>query len=79
MIEKITTYSEKEINKIKNNSLEMTTYAGQSLEDVVINLEQIRRNGKLNRFANFNGTKLYSIDVTMNNAYKECLGWTRKT
>lgn len=57
----------------------MTTYAGQSLEDVVINLEQIRRNGKLNRFANFNGTKLYSIDVTMNNAYKECLGWTRKT
>lgn len=75
----LSTYSEKEINKIKNNSLEMTTYAGQSLEDVVINLEQLRRNGKLNRFANFNGTKLYSIDVTMNNAYKECLGCTRKT
>lgn len=72
-------YTEEEILKIKKNSREITAYAGDSLEKLVLQLENLRRQGKINCFVNFNGTKLYSIDVTMDSAYKECLGCTRKT
>lgn len=72
-------YTEEEILKIKKNSREIPAYAGNSLDKLVLQLENLRRQGKINCFVNFNGTKLYSIDVTMNSAYKECLGCTRKT
>ena len=72
-------YTEEEILKIKKNSREITAYAGDSLDKLVLQLENLRRQGKINCFVNFNGTKLYSIDVTMDSAYKECLGCTRKT
>jgi len=74
-----TKYTEEEILKIKKNSREITAYAGDSLDKLVLQLENLRRQGKINCFINFNGTKLYSIDVTMDSAYKECLGCTRKT
>lgn len=41
--------------------------------------ENLRSQGKINCFINFNGTKLYSIDVTMDSGYKECLGCIKKT
>lgn len=72
-------YTEEEILKIKKNSREISAYAGDSLDKLVLQLENLRRQGKINCFVNFNGTKLYSIDVTMDSAYKECLGCTRKT
>lgn len=72
-------YTEEEILKIKKNSREIPAYAGDSLDKLVLQLENLRRQGKINCFVNFNGTKLYSIDVTMDSAYKECLGCTRKT
>lgn len=74
-----TKYTEEEILKIKKNSREIPAYAGDSLDKLVLQLENLRRQGKINCFVNFNGTKLYSIDVTMDSAYKECLGCTRKT
>lgn len=72
-------YSEEEIKKIKDNSREIYMPAGEDLSNVVINLEKLRRQGKLNCYVNFNGKKLYSLDVTMNSAYKEVLGCTRRT
>ena len=72
-------YTEEEILKIKKNSREIPAHAGDSLDKLVLQLENLRRQGKINCFVNFNGTKLYSIDVTMDSAYKECLGCTRKT
>ena len=63
----------------KDSSIEMQTFAGQSLDDIVIKLEQLRRQGKLNYYANWNGIKLYSLDVTMDSAFKECLNCSRKT
>lgn len=71
--------SEEDIKDYKDNAIEMKTYAGQNLEDIVIELEKLRRQGKLNCYANFNGIKLYSLDVTMDSAFKECLNCTRKT
>lgn len=71
-------YSEKEIAKIKKNSREITVYAGDSLDKIVLKLEKLRREGKINCYVNFNGTKIYSIDVTMDKAYKECLGCSRR-
>ena len=72
-------YSEEEIAKIKKNSREITVYAGDSLDKIVLKLEKLRREGKINCYVNFNGTKIYSIDVTMDSAYKECLGCSRRT
>lgn len=72
-------YSEEDILRIKKNSRQITACAGDSLEKIVLQLENLRRQGKLNCFVNFNGIKLYSIDVTMNSAFKECVGCTRKT
>jgi len=71
--------SEEEIKDYKENAIEMQTFAGQSLDNIVIKLEKLRRQGKLCYYANFNGIKLYSLDVTMNSAYKQCLNCTRKT
>lgn len=71
--------SEEDIKNYKENAIEMDTWAGQSLEDIVIKLEKLRRQGKFNYYANFNGTKLYSLDVTMNRAFRECLNCSRKT
>lgn len=71
--------TEEQIKNEKDNSIEIQTFAGQSLDDIVIRLEQLRRYGKLNYYANFNGIKLYSLDVTMNSAFKECLNCSRKT
>lgn len=72
-------YTEEEIKKIKENSREIYMRAGEDLSNVVINLEKLRRQGKLNCYVNFNGKKIYSLDVTMNSAYKEVLGCTRET
>ena len=72
-------HTEEEIKKIKENSREIYVRAGEDLSNVVINLEKLRRQGKLNCYVNFNGKKLYSLDVTMNSAYKEVLGCTRRT
>ena len=71
--------SEQDIKDYKENAIEMETFAGQSLDDIVIKLEKFRRQGKLNYYANFNGIKLYSLDVTMDGAFKECLNCTKKT
>ena len=71
--------SEQDIKDYKENAIEMKTFAGQSLDDIVIKLENFRRQGKLNYYANFNGIKLYSLDVTMDGAFKECLNCTKKT
>ena len=71
--------SEQDIKYYKENAIEMETFAGQSLDDIVIKLEKFRRQGKLNYYANFNGIKLHSLDVTMDGAFKECLNCTRKT
>lgn len=71
--------SEEDIKFRKSHVIEMETFVGQELEDIVIKLEKLRRQGKLNYFANFNGIKLYSLDVTMDSAFKECLKCTRKT
>ncbi len=71
--------SEQDIKYYKENAIEMETFAGQSLDDIVIKLEKFRRQCKLNYYANFNGIKLYSLDVTMDGAFKECLNCTRKT
>lgn len=70
---------EEDIKDYKDNAIEMETFAGQSLDDIVVKLEKLRRQGKLNYYANFNGVKLYSLDVTMDSAFKECLNCTRKT
>lgn len=72
-------YTEEEIKKIKDNSREIYVHAGEDLSSVVIDLEKLRRQGKLNCYVNFNGKKLYSLDVTMNSAYKEVVGCTRRT
>ena len=72
-------YTEEEIKKIKENSREIYMRAGEDLSNVVINLEKLRRQGKLNCYVNFNGKKIYSLDVTMNSAYKEVLGCSRRT
>lgn len=72
-------YTKEQIEEIKNNALEMETYGGERLEEVVLKLENFRRNGQINYFANFNDYKLYSIDVTMNKAYKEVIGCTKRT
>lgn len=71
--------TEGDIKDYKDNAIEMKTFAGQSLDDIVIKLEKLRRQGKLNYYANFNGIKLYSLDVTMDSAFKECLNCSRKT
>lgn len=71
--------SEEDIIFRKEHAIEMETYAGQTLDDIVIKLEKLRKQGKLNYYAKFNGIKLYSLDVTMNSAFKECLNCTRKT
>ena len=71
--------TEEDIKDYKDNAIEMKTFAGESLDDIVIKLEKLRRQGKLNYYANFYGIKLYSLDVTMDSAYKECLNCTRKT
>lgn len=75
----LSTMTEEQIKDYKNNSIEMQTFAGQSLDDIVIKLEQLRRQGKLHYYAKFNGIKLYSLDVTMDSAFKECLNCSRKT
>lgn len=71
--------SEQDIKDYKENAIEMETFAGQSLDDIVIKLEKFRGQGKLNYYANFNGIKLYSLDVTMDGSFKQCLNCTRKT
>lgn len=71
--------TEEDLKDYKDNAIEMETFAGQSLDDIVVKLEKLRRQGKLNYYANFNGVKLYSLDVTMDSAFKECLNCTRKT
>ena len=71
--------TEENIKDYKDNAIEMQTFVGQSLDDIVVKLEKLRRQGKLNYYANFNGVKLYSLDVTMDSAFKECLNCTRKT
>lgn len=75
----LATMTENQIKDYKDNSIEMQTYAGQSLDDIVIKLEKLRRQGKFNYYAKFNGIKLYSIDVTMDSAFKECLNCSRKS
>lgn len=75
----LSTMTEEQIKDYKNNSIEMQSFAGQSLDDIVIKLEQLRRQGKLHYYAKFNGIKLYSLDVTMDSAFKECLNCSRKT
>ena len=75
----LSTMTEEQIKIEKDNSIEMQTFAGQSLDDIVIELEKLRRQGKLNYYANWNGIKLYSLDVTMDSAFKECLNCSRKT
>lgn len=70
--------SEQDIKNYKENAIEMETFPGQSLDDIVIKLEKLRRQGKLNYYANFNGIKLYSLDVTMDSAFKECLNCTKE-
>ena len=55
-------YTEEEIKKIKENSREIYMRAGEDLSNVVINLEKLRRQGKLNCYVNFNGKKIYSLD-----------------
>ena len=72
-------YTKEQIEEIKNNALEMKTYGGERLKDVVLKLEQLRRNNQINYYADFNGYKLYSIDVTMDKAYKEVIGCTKRT
>ena len=69
--------SEQDIKNYKENAIEMETFPGQTLDDIVIKLEKLRRQGKLNYYANFNGVKLYSLDVTMDSAFKECLNCTK--
>ena len=71
--------TEEQIKDYKDNAIEMKTTYGQNLDDIVIKLEKLRRQGKLMYYADFNGTKLYSLDVTMDSAFKECLNCTRKT
>ncbi len=75
----LATMTEDQIKDYKDNAIEMETFAGQALEDIVIKLEKLRRQGKLNYYANFNGIKLYSLDVTMDSAFKECLNCSKKT
>ncbi len=75
----LSSMTEEQIKNYKDNSIEMQTFAGQSLDDIVIKLEQLRRQGKLNYYANWNGIKLYSLDVTMDSAFKKCLNCSRKT
>ena len=58
-------YTEEEIKKIKDNSREIYVHAGEDLSSVVIDLEKLRRQGKLNCYVNFNGKKLYSLDVLL--------------
>ena len=72
-------YTEEEIKKIKKEAEEVDFYVGTDLEDVVLYLENRRRNGDIYLYTNFNGENLYSIDVTMNDAFKKCTGVTRKT
>ena len=72
-------YTEEEIKRIKEEAEEIDFCVGTNLEYVVLYLENRRRNGDIYLYTNFNGEKLYSIDVTMNNAFKKCTGVTRKT
>lgn len=44
--------TKEQIKDYKDSSIEMQTFAGQSLDDIVIKLEQLRRQGKLNYYAN---------------------------
>ena len=45
-------YTEEEILKIKKNSREIPAYAGDSLDKLVLQLENLRRQGKINCFVN---------------------------
>ncbi len=71
--------TEEQIKKIKDEAIKLDDFWGYDLSDIVIALEKERRKGNLNYYVDFNGTKLYSLDVTMDKAYKECLGVTKKT
>lgn len=62
----------------EENAIELPVQLFDTLDDVVIRLEKLRRQGKLYYFINFNGVKLYSLDVTMDKAYKEYMGCTKK-
>ncbi len=75
----LSSMTEEQIKDYKDSSIEMQTSAGQSLDEIVIKLERLRRQGKLNYYANWNGIKLYSLDVTMDSAFKKCLTCSKKT
>ena len=75
----LSSLTSEEIESYKKNAIKVEIYPGETLDEVVIKLENLRKRGKLNYYASFNGTKLYSLDVTMDKAYKECLNCTRKT
>lgn len=49
------------------------------LEDVVYELERLRRNGKIYVFAVFNGEYLFSFDETYDSAFRKVYKVSRKT
>ena len=59
-----------------NKATELEVFAGSSIEDVVNQLLSAKKQGQ-NVFANFNGNKLFSADVTMDSAYLTCTGKTK--
>ncbi len=61
----------------KEDAVETRNIYGSLLDEYVEGLIKMREQGK-NVFFNFNGHKLYSADVTMDSAYLEVCGCTKK-
>lgn len=64
---------------IKAYGKEIKLEDGISLEKVVMILEVLRRKNLKNCYVIYNGVYLYSLDVTMDSAFRDVYGISRKT
>lgn len=67
--ERLKQLTENEIRSYKQNAVEIP-YENSSLFEVVFLLQKLRSEGNLHYYIEFNGIKLYSIDITLVNAFK---------
>lgn len=70
--------NEKDIKSIKALSTKISTTKCHSLDEIVELLINERNNGNSFYYATFMGKALYSVDVTLDSAYQECLGCTKE-
>ena len=66
-------------NYIKFFGIEHTYRDGANLEDVVYELERLRRSGQIYVYAIFNGEYLFSFDETYDSAFRKVYKVSRRT